>query len=153
MPSLIQDLHFSAHTTIVCPLLVYDNCCSVIKMQSSYKLHVGILGAGLAGLSTAVCLARYGHHVHVYEASPQLSELGAGIQVPPNAMRLLDAWDLSLEFEQYASKPDAENLRRYSNGKLIGQQRRNMKQSFGYEYDLTPLRFGQSAIRLTSSLQ
>ena len=108
-------------------------------MQNSHRLDILVLGAGLGGLSAALCLARYGHRVCLYEASVELSELGAGIQIPPNAMRILDAWDLASELQQYASKPDVENLRRYSNGKLLGHQKRNMKQMYGHEYGLAPL--------------
>lgn len=54
-----------------------------------------IAGGGIAGLSAARVLARLGHAVTVFEQAPKLSEVGAGIQLGPNAMRILHSWGLS----------------------------------------------------------
>ena len=54
-----------------------------------------IAGAGLGGLAAASCLMKAGHDVEVYEQAPQLSEVGAGIQISANAMHVLR--DLGLE--------------------------------------------------------
>ncbi|KAL3963074.1 hypothetical protein ACCO45_000078 [Purpureocillium lilacinum] len=57
-------------------------------------LNVLVVGAGIAGLSAAVSLRRAGHYVHVYERSALNNEIGAAINVPPNATRFLLAWGL-----------------------------------------------------------
>ncbi|KAK3360442.1 hypothetical protein B0T25DRAFT_602022 [Lasiosphaeria hispida] len=57
-------------------------------------LDVVIVGAGIAGLSTAISLRRAGHHVRIYERSALNNEVGAAINVPPNASRALLAWGL-----------------------------------------------------------
>jgi salicylate hydroxylase len=57
-------------------------------------LNVVIVGAGIAGLSAAISLRRAGHRVHVYEKSSMNNEVGAAINVPPNAARFLTAWGL-----------------------------------------------------------
>ena len=57
-------------------------------------LHVIVVGAGIAGLSAAISLRRAGHSVHVYERSSMNCEIGAAINVPPNATRFLTAWGL-----------------------------------------------------------
>jgi 3-hydroxybenzoate 6-monooxygenase len=49
-----------------------------------------IVGGGIGGLATALATARHGHNVIVLERQPEFSELGAGIQLAPNAFRALD---------------------------------------------------------------
>ncbi|KJZ69560.1 hypothetical protein HIM_11053 [Hirsutella minnesotensis 3608] len=56
--------------------------------------HVLIVGAGIAGLSAAISLRRAGHTVHIYERSSMNHEIGAAINIPPNASRVLMAWGL-----------------------------------------------------------
>lgn len=51
--------------------------------------NILIIGAGIGGLTTALSFARAGHEVHLAEQAPVLSEVGAGLQVSPNASRIL----------------------------------------------------------------
>ncbi|MBO0887060.1 MAG: FAD-dependent monooxygenase [Acidimicrobiales bacterium] len=51
--------------------------------------RVAIIGGGLGGLCAASALLRRGHEVHVYEAAPQLMEVGGGLTLGPNAMKAL----------------------------------------------------------------
>ncbi len=44
-----------------------------------------IVGGGIAGLATALGLARKGRPAHVIERAPEFGEVGAGIQLAPNA--------------------------------------------------------------------
>lgn len=53
------------------------------------SLSVGIIGAGLGGLTASIALARAGAHVTVLEAAPSLGEIGAGIQMFGNVSRFL----------------------------------------------------------------
>ncbi|KAK3694143.1 FAD binding domain-containing protein [Podospora appendiculata] len=57
-------------------------------------LQIIIVGAGIAGLSAGVALRRAGHDVHIYERSGMNNEVGAAINVPPNASRFLAAWGI-----------------------------------------------------------
>ena len=52
---------------------------------------VTVLGAGIAGLAAALALARRGRSVRVLERAGSLAEVGAGIQVSPNGMAVIDA--------------------------------------------------------------
>jgi salicylate hydroxylase len=47
------------------------------------------IGGGIAGLAAAVALHRRGIEATVYEQAPALSEIGAGVQMTPNAMNAL----------------------------------------------------------------
>jgi 2-polyprenyl-6-methoxyphenol hydroxylase-like FAD-dependent oxidoreductase len=55
------------------------------------KGHAEIAGAGIGGLSTAIMLARDGWTVRVHERSPEIRELGTGIQIKNNAIEVLEA--------------------------------------------------------------
>jgi salicylate hydroxylase len=52
--------------------------------------RVIVVGGGIGGLAAALVLARHGHEAVVLERSPEFAELGAGIQLAPNAFRALE---------------------------------------------------------------
>ncbi len=54
-------------------------------------LSIAIIGAGIGGLAAAVLLKRQGHAVRVYEQAPAFARVGAGIQMAPNATKVLRA--------------------------------------------------------------
>jgi 3-hydroxybenzoate 6-monooxygenase len=56
----------------------------------SERLPIIIAGGGIGGLATALGLARKGFHSIVLEKAPQLGEIGAGIQLGPNAFHAFD---------------------------------------------------------------
>jgi len=49
-----------------------------------------IAGGGIGGLAAALAIAQRGREVHLLEQAPQFAEIGAGLQVGPNATRVLD---------------------------------------------------------------
>ena len=61
--------------------------------------HVLIIGAGLGGLSLAIACRREGLKVTILEQSKQMSEIGAGIQLPPNATRIMSHYNLLSHLE------------------------------------------------------
>ena len=54
------------------------------------KGHAEIAGAGIGGLSAAIMLARQGWTVRVHEQSPEIREIGTGIQIKNNAIEVLE---------------------------------------------------------------
>jgi salicylate hydroxylase len=66
-----------------------------------------IVGAGIGGLATAIALSQAGFNVTLYERSGALEEFGAGLQLPPNATRILNRLGLLDRVRQFASKPNA----------------------------------------------
>jgi salicylate hydroxylase len=82
-------------------------------------LNIAIVGAGLGGLCAAACLLRQGHRVRVYEQSPSLGEVGAGIQMSANAMKVLDHLGLRATLEPTAVRPLAFEFRRFDDGEML----------------------------------
>ncbi|KAI1827781.1 hypothetical protein F4861DRAFT_549140 [Xylaria intraflava] len=87
--------------------------------KSPVSLDIIVVGAGLSGLATAISSALSGHHVTVFEAAKELQEFGAGMQVTPNASRLLRRWQLPETFWETVSVPSYLAVRRYSDGKVL----------------------------------
>jgi len=59
--------------------------------QSTHDLPVLIAGGGIGGLAAALALTRQGFRVKVLEQAPEIGEIGAGIQLGPNAFHAFDA--------------------------------------------------------------
>lgn len=64
-----------------------------------------IAGGGVGGLAAAVALSRAGVLVELLEQADRFTEVGAGIQLGPNAVRVLDAWGLKADVLAVASRP------------------------------------------------
>ena len=58
--------------------------------MSKRKLRVAVVGGGIGGMTAANALVRRGMDVQVYEQAPQLGEIGAGVLMTPNSLRLLE---------------------------------------------------------------
>ena len=82
-------------------------------------MDIGIVGAGLGGLTAAVVLLQRGHRVRIYEQAAQLAELGAGIQMSANAMKVLDALGLRARLAPLAVRPKAFEFRRFDTGEML----------------------------------
>ncbi len=78
-----------------------------------------IIGAGIGGLSAAIALAQAGWDVRVFERRTSLVEMGAGIQMSPNACKVLDALGCFAAVKATAFAPDAIEMRMGTSGRLV----------------------------------
>ena len=66
--------------------------------SNPHPIAIGIVGAGTAGLASAIALARLGHAVTVFEKHPSLSPLGAGLLIQPQGVAALEALGVGAAF-------------------------------------------------------
>jgi 6-hydroxynicotinate 3-monooxygenase len=84
----------------------------------SYKPRVAVLGAGMGGLTAAAALSRRGFEVTVYEQAAQFARVGAGIQMSPNAMRVLRGLGLEERIRAVAFRPISWTNREWDSGAM-----------------------------------
>jgi salicylate hydroxylase len=80
---------------------------------------VAVVGAGLGGLTAAIALIQRGFDVTVYEQAGALGEIGAGVQISPNAARVLMALGLDKAFEAIAFEPERHVVRNWKTGSVV----------------------------------
>jgi salicylate hydroxylase len=68
------------------------------------SLQVAVVGAGIGGLATASALSRRGVDVQVYEQARQLGEVGAGVALGSNSIRLLERLGLEVPLREYGPR-------------------------------------------------
>jgi salicylate hydroxylase len=82
-------------------------------------ISVAIIGGGIGGLTAAVSLLQAGFDVHVYEQASWLSEVGAGINIGPNASRILIRLGLREELDKVAFRSPYMHQRRWQDGRTL----------------------------------
>jgi salicylate hydroxylase len=85
----------------------------------SSQLSVGVIGGGIGGLTSALCLLRAGFDVQLYEQTPRLAAVGAGVQISPNASRVLHGLGLAESLAATGVKPLAIHQRRWDDGRTL----------------------------------
>lgn len=78
-----------------------------------------IIGGGIGGLCSALCLLAKGWQVNLLEQAPAISEVGAGIQLSPNAMQVMQVLGLGDAIKAAAFRPVASQMRDGISGKVI----------------------------------
>ena len=86
-------------------------------------LRIAVLGGGIGGLAAAAFLRRAGLRATVYEQAAQLREVGAGVVVAPNAVRLLRALGVMDTFEERAVPLETGwEFRRWQDGRVLSAE-------------------------------
>jgi len=84
-------------------------------------VDITVLGGGIAGLAAATALAQRGAIVTVLEQATELGEVGAGLQIGPNGVAVLEALGLRDAAEAVANVPEAIELRDMASGREVAR--------------------------------
>lgn len=95
-----------------------------------------VAGGGIGGLAVALAVARVGWQVRLYERAPVFSEVGAGIQLGPNVVKVLHGWGLADALAEVAAFPQQLEVRSAVLGERLGRLRLGaaMVQRYGAPY-------------------
>jgi salicylate hydroxylase len=85
-------------------------------------LEVIVVGAGIGGAASAVSLRQAGHNVTVLEQARDLAPVGAGIQLAPNATRILAQFGVAEALAAHALVPQRHVRRYWRDGTVLGER-------------------------------
>lgn len=99
-------------------------------------LKVAVVGGGIGGLTAALMLADAGHEVTIVERRTGFGEPGAGIQLSPNASRILIALGLGAGLNRIGCQPDGIAIRAIGSARPIGHVALgpSMRERYGAPY-------------------
>jgi salicylate hydroxylase len=83
------------------------------------RTSIAIIGGGIGGLTAAAALLRAGFDVQVYERARALGEVGAGINIGPNASRILHRLGIAEVLGRTGVKPATFDQRRWDDGRFL----------------------------------
>jgi salicylate hydroxylase len=94
-----------------------------------------IAGGGIGGMTAALCLAKQGYQVAVFEQT-EFTEVGAGLQLSPNCTRVLHDLGLESQLREVAFVPQATQMRDWRTGKLLASNPLGdeIRQRYGFPY-------------------
>lgn len=85
--------------------------------------QVLIAGGGIGGLAMALAASRAHWDVHLFERAAVFSEVGAGIQLGPNVVKVLHQWGLAEALSRVAAFPELLQVRDAARGQVLGTLR------------------------------
>lgn len=80
-----------------------------------------IAGGGITGLTSALCLAQEGWRVEIFEQTASFEGVGAGLQISPNAYRVLDRLGVTTHLKALATRPGAIRIMSGRSGRQIAK--------------------------------
>jgi salicylate hydroxylase/6-hydroxynicotinate 3-monooxygenase len=87
----------------------------------SKPLSIAVVGAGIGGLAAASLLKRAGHDVQVYEQVRRFARVGAGIQMAPNAVKVLRRLGVEERLRQVGFRSELALSREWDSGKVTSE--------------------------------
>jgi salicylate hydroxylase len=81
-----------------------------------------VIGAGIGGLAAALTLRRAGFEVQLFEQASELREVGAGVQISPNATRILNRLGLEEPLRRLGVWSRARVIRRWDDGRVLARE-------------------------------
>src|SRR5215467_6046242 len=94
--------------------------------------RLAIVGGGIGGLAAALALERRGAEIVVCEQSPALNEIGAGLNLTPNALKALRVLGVEDAVIARGSESDFLTIRNWKSGRIISRMRRGaFRQQYG----------------------
>lgn len=84
-----------------------------------FKMKIIIVGAGIAGLSLAIALGQSKHDVTILDAAAALEELGAGVQMTPQAVRYFFQWGLKDDVISQSYTPKEMIIKDWEDGSVL----------------------------------
>lgn len=105
-------------------------------MNANKQLPVLVSGGGIGGLAAALALVKRGFQVHVFEQAPEIGEIGAGIQLGPNAFHAFDALGIGDKARGRAVYTDCMVMHDAVDASLVGRIDTDaaFRQRFGNPY-------------------
>ncbi|KAJ0158557.1 3-hydroxybenzoate 6-hydroxylase 1 [Colletotrichum tanaceti] len=88
-------------------------------METTPNLKVIIVGAGIGGLTCAIACRRESFEVVVLERASRIVPMGAGMQIPPNGVKVARQLGFLDALRRVATTPEAVELRRYDSGRRL----------------------------------
>jgi salicylate hydroxylase len=88
-------------------------------MKRDDRPRVAVVGGGIGGLTAGLALHRAGLEVDVFEQGNAFTEVGAGVALGPNALRLLHRLGLEERLNAIAARPHGYEIRRWHDGRVI----------------------------------
>jgi salicylate hydroxylase len=104
--------------------------------MNNSSTRVAVVGGGLGGLTAGLALHAEGFDVTLYEQARELGEIGAGVQLAPNAMKVLMALGLEDAVRRAGFEPEAHVVRSWKSGRETARtpMKGVYRQAFGAGY-------------------
>lgn len=104
--------------------------------SNNRRKRIVIIGAGIGGMTAAGALRQRGFDVQVYERARELGEIGAGLQVAPNAVKVIRGLGLEKAFVEVAAEPVTRLSLEWDTGSVRSRETIKgwMEQTYGAPY-------------------